>query len=301
MAIFSYRSISILILLVLPLTIFSQIPNPGFEQWSGGNPVDWFCSNIPPFGTPVTQITPGHGGSWAVRGEVITSTLGDTMLPLLTSGSSAQGFPVTARHNELNGYYKFSPIGGDVILIAVLMYHGNVSVGGGVILISTGAPNFTQLSVPVNYTSSETSDKCVIQFGISNSQPIFHPGSYFIIDDLSLSTTTDIQNQPITMVPADFELLQNYPKPFNPTTEISYQLPVLSEVQLTILNSLGQEIKTLVSEIQSPGKYAVRWDGSKESGQLVASGIYLYRLFVHPAGLPAGQDFAQSRKMIFLK
>jgi len=89
-------------------------------------------------------------------------------------------------------------------------------------------------------------------------------------------------------IPGQFELEQNYPNPFNPTTAISYQLPAVSQVDLSIYNSLGQKVATLVSERQAAGVYQVEWDARG-----FASGIYLFRL-------EAG-SFVQTRKLLLLQ
>ncbi len=90
-----------------------------------------------------------------------------------------------------------------------------------------------------------------------------------------------------------FELFQNYPNPFNPATTISYQLPVSTEVELTIYNLLGQQTRTLVSSKQPAGAYQLEWDGRDNAGSEVASGIYVYRLKT--------DDFTRSRKMLLLR
>ncbi|HDP68880.1 MAG TPA: T9SS type A sorting domain-containing protein [Candidatus Marinimicrobia bacterium] len=75
--------------------------------------------------------------------------------------------------------------------------------------------------------------------------------------------------------PTDFRLSQNYPNPFNPTTTISYTLPKAGNVTLTVYNSLGQEVMTLVNNEfkASAGSYNVHFDGSG-----LSSGIYFYTL-----------------------
>ncbi len=94
-------------------------------------------------------------------------------------------------------------------------------------------------------------------------------------------------------LPESFELSQNYPNPFNPTTTIKYFLPEVANVELTIVNIMGQTVRTLVSTLQAPGEHAVTWDGRDQSGVPVSSGIYLYRM-------NAG-DFTQTRKMVLMK
>lgn len=93
--------------------------------------------------------------------------------------------------------------------------------------------------------------------------------------------------------PLEFSLEPNYPNPFNPTTTIAYQLPEDAPVRLSIYNVAGQLVRTLVNETQQAGHYSVEWNGRDETGQLVGSGLYLYRL-------EAG-TFRQNRTMIMVK
>jgi len=85
------------------------------------------------------------------------------------------------------------------------------------------------------------------------------------------STWIDEKNNKV--YPAQFKLSQNYPNPFNAKTVISYQLPVISKVELSIYNILGQKVKKLVSEKQKAGLHTVEWDAGE-----FASGIYIYQL-----------------------
>jgi hypothetical protein len=75
-----------------------------------------------------------------------------------------------------------------------------------------------------------------------------------------------------------FELLQNYPNPGNPSTMIQFKLPQSSRVVLKVINLLGQEVKTLVNEQKEAGSYSVMWDGRDNRGCTAPSGIYLYML-----------------------
>jgi hypothetical protein len=90
-----------------------------------------------------------------------------------------------------------------------------------------------------------------------------------------------------------FTLSQNYPNPFNAGTQIQFELPEKSGVQLAIYNILGEEVRTLIDRELSAGTYHLEWDGRDKSGRAVASGVYLYKL-------TAGET-VQSRKMILLK
>jgi hypothetical protein len=78
--------------------------------------------------------------------------------------------------------------------------------------------------------------------------------------------------------PKVYELSNNYPNPFNPSTQIQYAVPRASNVSLIIYNVLGQQVRTLVDGPQNAGRFTVTWDGRDHSGRVVGSGVYFYRL-----------------------
>jgi hypothetical protein len=89
-----------------------------------------------------------------------------------------------------------------------------------------------------------------------------------------LLTSVSDKNNKILL---NFSLNQNYPNPFNPSTTITYEIPKAGSVQLKIYNILGQEISTLVNEIQTVGKHSVLFNAQQTIKQF-SSGIYFYRL-----------------------
>jgi hypothetical protein len=117
------------------------------------------------------------------------------------------------------------------------------------------------------------------------------------IDDFMYKTTDPLVlnsiDDELASLPSSFDLSQNYPNPFNPTTTIKYQLPEASDVRLVVYNVVGQVVRTLVNDRVNAGYHQVVWDGLSESGNRVASGVYIYH-FV------AG-DFTKSMRMIMLK
>jgi hypothetical protein len=94
-------------------------------------------------------------------------------------------------------------------------------------------------------------------------------------------------------VPTSFSLSQNYPNPFNPETYIDFSVPVEQKVSLKIYNIRGQLVKTLINEVVKPGKQTVKWDGTDQDNQKVASGIYLYRLAI--------QTYSETKRMVLVK
>lgn len=101
---------------------------------------------------------------------------------------------------------------------------------------------------------------------------------------LSVPTSSSAESD----LPDEFALNENYPNPFNPDTQIGYDLPEDSRVTLEIYNVLGQHVQTLVNEAQSAGSYEVRFDASN-----LSSGTYIYRI-------EAG-NFVDSRQMLLVK
>jgi hypothetical protein len=107
------------------------------------------------------------------------------------------------------------------------------------------------------------------------------------IEDM-YNQSTPIESQTISDIPKIFLLAQNYPNPFNPSTIIRYQLPVASDVLLTIYDLLGRQIDILYSGNQNAGYYNLQWNASK-----YASGIYYYKLET--------DSFVDIKRMLFLK
>jgi hypothetical protein len=95
------------------------------------------------------------------------------------------------------------------------------------------------------------------------------------------------------LVPNPFLLDQNWPNPFNPSTNISFTLEKVDIVHLNIYNILGEKIKTLVTGEQSIGKHSFIWNGKNDYGISVSSGTYIYRLKV-------GQ-LTETKKMILIR
>ena len=95
------------------------------------------------------------------------------------------------------------------------------------------------------------------------------------------------------MNPYKFQLDTAYPNPFNPTTVISYKVPVGMQFTIRIFDITGNLVKTLISEKQSAGQGIVRWDGQNDAQVILPSGVYFYRM--------SSADYTETKKIIFLK
>ncbi len=100
-------------------------------------------------------------------------------------------------------------------------------------------------------------------------------------------STTSVEEQSGT-IPSVYKLYEAYPNPFNPTTNIQFDIPESSYYSLKVYNSLGQEVASLIDGNKSAGRYNVNFDASN-----LASGIYIYRL--------SGNKVNLTRKMLLLK
>ncbi len=89
-------------------------------------------------------------------------------------------------------------------------------------------------------------------------------------------------------IPSNFELSQNFPNPFNPSTTIAFRIPRKSFASLKVFDVLGREMRVLVSEQKEPREYSVSFDATN-----LPSGIYFYRLIAH--------GHTETKKMILLK
>jgi len=102
-----------------------------------------------------------------------------------------------------------------------------------------------------------------------------------------VSFTTGVE-ETIELAPSSFTLAQNYPNPFNPQTTIEFSIPQAGPVTLKIVNLLGEEVATLISQELPAGKHKVQWDAAG-----LVSGVYFYRL--ETGGI------VQAKKLLLLK
>lgn len=136
-------------------------------------------------------------------------------------------------------------------------------------------------------------DEDLVPLGTWNSVPI--NGGY--ASEITLTVGGDAlvtsETKQGAQTNASASLLPNFPNPFNPATQIAYELGQAGSVQLVIYNAIGQQVRILVDQHQALGRYRVIWDGKNTLGQALASGVYIYHLKTAQA--------VQTRRMLLLK
>lgn len=105
------------------------------------------------------------------------------------------------------------------------------------------------------------------------------------------SGTTSLDD--VAVSPGGFVLHQNHPNPFNPSTQISYELPQRSSVNITIYDVQGRVVWSTTEQDQSPGRYEIIWNGVDQSLNPGVTGIYFAQMVT--------AENTQTIKMLYLK
>jgi|GEM_PF-560026 len=164
--------------------------------------------------------------------------------------------------------------------------------------VSTDNTTFTKVGTLVDNSPSDTTSTNTHKCYLTLSAPVnaryvmfttHAANQWYFVDELEVlaPTITGIKNQ-TSKVPAEYSLSNNYPNPFNPSTNINFSLEKPSKVMLAVYNVLGQKVATLVNSFMQSGNYTYQFNASN-----LASGIYIYRI-------EAG-NFVSAKKMVLLK
>ena len=277
-----------------------EIPNAGFENWSGNNPVDWLVVNNQLYNN-VTPSSTAHSGSSSLRAEIIEYSFPPApsvpAIPLIFVGNTPGAtIPVSQNYSSMSGFYQYYPTNtglnlGPSFLVTLYDNENNTVAQGEVDLVSETISSWQSFAVPLDYSdgSGNPATKASITISIKLETSDFGSvyGTYFLVDDLAFEGTTGITKED-NNIPAGFSLEQNYPNPFNPATNINFNLPEESLVNLKVFNIQGEEVATLVNEKLSAGTYKTDWNASE-----MTSGVYIYVLKT--------KNIILSRKMILMK
>lgn len=112
--------------------------------------------------------------------------------------------------------------------------------------------------------------------------------------DWNVETQVSYENPVgLSAVPSVTRLVGNVPNPFNPTTEIRFELSGRAPVSLEIYNVSGQRVRSLGGRAYDAGVHAVTWDGRDDTGTPVSSGVYFYRI--------QANEYSESKRMTLIR
>ena len=133
-----------------------------------------------------------------------------------------------------------------------------------------------------------TNGRLVFQIG-NSCVPVFEARDVFV----SFATVEEAGVISEDILPEKFAVYDNYPNPFNPTTQISFDLTENSVTEVSVWNLLGQKITTLYTGDLNAGHHTVKFDGKDSNGSILPSGVYIYRV--------AAGNNVSTKKMMLLK
>ena len=213
--------------------------------------------------------------------------------PYLASDTSF--FDISQNYTRLTGYYQFSNSLEDVLWALVQLTDSqDMYVGIGEAEFGETSDGYEQFAVELDYTggSGEPAAHAIIVITITPSSESeldsLSVGSYFLIDDLAFESVSSISDGGFEKSPRTYQLAQNFPNPFNPSTTISFSIPQTGKVLLSVFNSIGQEVETLIDDEMTSGDHQVSFNAID-----LPSGIYFYKLETG--------NFVDVKKMILIK
>ena len=257
-----------------------------FAQWFGRDPLEF----VPPANRIALAKAAGNsGGAVSLRLEAGSAGRSDEAVVVVEVAGEMdiEGYSFTVQYDERALVW----IGAEALAPSRFVASGEPAIvqdGTGEVVLADmlGSPVVREAGGDLVLLRFQTKDE-----NLSGAVEI----AGALVSDRSgrLGELTGAMLEAVRPVPSEPALLRNFPNPFNPVTQIHYQLQGTEDVSLVVYNVLGQRVRVLVQERQVAGYYRLAWDGEDAVGRPVSSGIYLYRL-------TAGK-FAATRRMLLLK
>jgi len=263
-----------------------QIPNAGFENWTGGKPVSWDAPNIniafPPIvvTTVTEETTAPYAGAKSCRIETKANPMGGNLPGFITLGqfdlmtqTISGGHPFTHRPTKLKGYYKYQPEAGDQAFIGVGLskWMGTTrdTIGTGLLMLTAPQASWTLFEVDIDWTSADNPDS--LNIIISSSDLL--GGSYILGSTLWVDELT-FEYGPVNIPSIEKTVfaINNYPNPFSENTTIEFVAPKNGVYEFHVFNMIGMEVfNTEIKASEGLNTFVF-------SSENLNSGLYMYRL-----------------------
>jgi hypothetical protein len=265
-------------------------------------PIDW---TVTVDGAAKVDVIAGGA---MMDGATFTTT--ETTLQLKASGSGSATVTLTATSggtttDAITVVFseqvpaELSAFGGEMVEDRVVLNWTTASQtnnAGWRVLRSTDNETFQVVSELI--PGAGTTD-ALLNYDFADREPPSAEKVFYILEQIDLDGTVHRSNIVEVLLGARFLDLPTefattvYPNPFNPSTTISYDLPSDALVTIVIYDALGQEIRHLVNEQVSAGRYSVQWDAKDALGHFVGSGVYIAKI--------KADVFSATQKMLLLK
>ncbi len=266
--------------------------------------------STPPFATIAAAGDDGDGPVMGDAAYLVTAT-SDTTVPLLGDGWSndvAGAAPVALSGYNVEGQTAVLDVNGAVVDELTGLAREGFRVKVKNLSTKAALSEVTSVEMAEGYNMTFVDLKAghaarigdVLEISADSPSPLIgvQPVRHIVTVEDVKSGILELEDLIAYEIPAETELLRNYPNPFNPETWIPYHLASTAEVQLTIYDINGALVRELDLGHQAAGYYTDRskaayWDGRNEFGETVASGIYFYHL--------SAGDYTAMRRMVILK
>ncbi len=240
----------------------------------------WIVSELTPYGSDVGYIanTTDGGKTWRYQDSVTHKVSGVDFV------DSLYGFAVGANWNNSSGYIFSTSDGGKNWQVIQILYSGAFwdvgfldnkngwITGDGKILNTTDGG----ITWETQFIDSSSCFHKLILLKEKKTAYIFGEdylyGPPFTLFFANLGNITKAEENKGS-IPKEFQLMQNYPNPFNPGTEITYKILEDGFVNITVYNTIGQEVAVLVNQYQAAGKHIIQF-----KAEYLPSGVYIYKL-----------------------
>ena len=291
-------------------TMGSGTADISIANLTSGDTIEWTVSVTG--GAGAAAGVTGQSGSASIGTDFTFSTTASAATETITLEGSGANSTVTVSAS-VNGTAigtfavvfsqlsaaEFSSFGGEIVEEAVVLNWTTVSQtnnAGWRVLRSEDGVTYTPVSdlIPGAGTTDAT-----LPYQFQDEDVPAVELIYYRLEQVDLDGRIT-QTSPIEVIlgarfldlPSDFAT-SIYPNPFNPSTTIAYDLPSEASVSIVIYDALGQEVRRLVADTKSAGRYTIQWDARDNLGRGVGSGVYI-------AKVEAGA-FSATQKMLLLK
>ncbi len=233
-----------------------------------------------------TAMVDGHPEMDMLNVYSLTATGSGSAVVTVTAGDGMASVEVTVQFDE-QVPIELSSFVGSVMEDRVVLNWATVSQtnnAGFRVLRSTDGETYEVVSelIAGAGTTDQLMDYMFEDTGVPAVEVV-----YYVLEQIDLDGSVNLSNPIEVLLGARFTLPTEfastvYPNPFNPRTTISYDLPADTDVSIVIYNETGQEIRHLVTQHYTAGRYNVQWDAKDYLGRSVGSGVYIAKIVAGP-------------------